>query len=153
VSRLRVVHTLSPLAYYKGPPVRRFQVVDDAAPPPRPTDVYFAETRRTVRYGKTGRALKKPHVETTPGADPGVLGFIDWTPAVPYTRACGVFIHYTSVRQDMRKQGVFKRMLEAFLAERGGKDCEVDFGQIHHNAVAIAYQRLRAEGYTVRGKL
>ncbi len=100
----------SPLDYHGHSP-QRISLVDPTTPPPEPGDHYFAVTTRTVKRGATGRDLKKPRIETTPGAGPGVVAFLDYD-----VHGDGsIFVHYVATRRDQRGRGYMTALLEELL--------------------------------------
>lgn len=143
--------TRTPLDYGTAINVQRIELVDPNAPPPEPFDAYFAETRRTTKYGKNGKLLKTPKVEITPGAGPGVVAFLDFS-EVAHGTDRGIYIHYMKTRRDMLRRGLAKDVLEA-LVQRYGKDVYYDFGRVLHDGAWRLKESLDRRGYRTYGKL
>lgn len=75
------VHTTSPGrgSHHDGKGSKRLQVVDSGAPATTPKDLSFHRAERLRTRGKGGKLLKKPRkVVTNPGADDGVVAFVDY---------------------------------------------------------------------------
>lgn len=96
----------SPLEYNRWGDIRRLSVIDTDFPEYTQEEeggigrsTYFSETSRKVYTGKTGRRLKNPRTEITPGATRGTAAFVDYTldsPEYGYLNYMKVHPHYTS---------------------------------------------------------
>lgn len=125
---MRFVLSASPLLY-DGARARRVTLIDDGAPAPGPTEVYFAE-------GAVGFVNGRKAV--VPAALPGATAFVDYS-----VRGDGsVFIHYVATRRDLRGKGYGALLLEHFLrsVEKDGVP-SVDFGKIMHDAMERLFRR------------
>lgn len=116
---------------------RRVTLVDDAVPPPAPTEVYFAEG--AVGYVNGRKA-------TVPAALPGAAAFVDYSILADGS----VYIHFVTTRRDLRGEGYGARLLEHFLrsVEKDGVP-SVDFGMIMSDAMEklfLRWRRLSDEG-------
>jgi GNAT superfamily N-acetyltransferase len=150
----------SPLVYHHGYPVFRLAFVDPSAPEPTSPQAYFTETTRTIREGANGRPLKKPRVEVTPGAGPGIVAFVDYH-LLPGTGKNGateaVYIDYVAARSDQRGLG-HARALLAELYREHRHAAWIDWGRVMHPAMEkllAHYQTLEGRGDAPRtyGKL
>lgn len=140
----------SPLDYNIGKQALRLQLLVEGVPPPSPREDYFAETTRTIRYGKNGALLKKPKIEVTPGADRDAVSFVDFS-RVNYGRDQGVFIHYMKTRSDQRNKGYSMRLLRE-LTGIFGKDAFYDFGRVMSDEAWHLKEKLDAQGFRTYGK-
>lgn len=147
----QVIRSVSPLAYRHGYPVMRLAVRDTSVP--ESTDqTYFADTTRTTRRGPTGRELKHPRQELIPGAgDPHIVAFLDWH-FIPHEPKPAVYIDYVRTREDLKRKGYARTLLDELLLEN--EDAAwIDFGEIFHDDAWRYYQKRKAEGWRVFGKL
>lgn len=115
----------SPLAYHRSGDVRRLAVVDPAAGPAPAGDHYFAEVSHKIYTGKSGRRLKHPRVEVTPGAADGTVAFLDYHECGPQ----GIYVDYMKTRQDYQRRGLARRLVDELIARY--PDIKwVDFGKL-----------------------
>jgi hypothetical protein len=132
----------SPLEYRKWYNVERLSVVDPNAGPAPKGDTYFAPTERKNWYGKTGRRLKRPKIEKTPGASENVVGFIDYN---INRQNNGIEFAYTKIRKDFR--GVYAINILSLLIDelykRYADAPYIYWGKIMHPAIWKLYQRQR----------
>ena len=146
-----IQETTSPLQYHHDAPVYRLQVVDESAPPPDPRATYFAETTRTVRKGKNGQPLKTPRVEVTPGADEGVVAFLDYHRVPGQTDA--IYIDYMSTRDDQQGKGHATALVDK-LYGMFPDAAWIDWGDIMSDAAWRIFKTYRdASGVQSYGKL
>ncbi len=144
----------SPLDYprFRGP-AQRFVLFETEAEPPRSTETYFAPTQKKKRKKNGEPMLRKglPVMELVPGAEPDVLGFVDYHEYAP-----GFFyIDYVTTRTDWRGMGVMRKLLDEFFAMHADAR-EVDFGEIHAKNLHNYFLRKRDEPEwrgRVRGKI
>lgn len=141
----RIEEGTSPLKYPHAGTTLRLTLLDTEAAEPAPNEIYFAETKRLVKYSN-GRPLKKPRTETTPGALPGAVAWLDF---VRYEG--GIYIAYVRTRGDMGRKG-YARTLINELARRNGK-ITYDFGSVHSEGIWKIKQALDTAGYNTRGKI
>lgn len=132
-----IVEQESPLDYH-GVQVRRLALVDPSAPPAPAGETYFAETQRLAKYGPTGRQLKKPRVERTPGAAPGVVAFADWSVTPDW-----LTIHYVTSRSDQRGRGHMTKLLDELIARHGHEANYINFGEVHSDSVWRYIEKLK----------
>ena len=136
----------SPLEYPRSAEVQRFALWSPelVTTPFVAGDAYFAETSRTIRRSPTtGRPLRRPRVETTPGAPPGTLAFVDWHRTAPDA----IYIDFLKVRRDLRGQGFGGELIDRFYADVVGASGTraVDWGDVTDDAAWALYQRARGE--------
>ena len=133
----------SPLEYPSSSDVRRFALFapELVSVPFESSDTYFSETRTTRRTGPTGRLLKKPRVQITPGAPPGTVAFLDWHPRGPDA----IYIDYMKVRRDLRGEGLGRRLVadfyESVVVPSGAR--YVDWGKVMSEAAWKVYEEAR----------
>jgi hypothetical protein len=132
--------TASPLTYNHGYQVKRLQIVDLDAPPT--TEMYFV-TKKVGAFGK-----KKT---TMPGADPGVVAWLDYHLYTTKTQNDSVYIDFIRVRSDMQKRGLMKQLVDKIFAMY--PDADVDFGKMMHDSVVRLYEKKRSERGRVYGKV
>jgi hypothetical protein len=144
----------SPLHYDRDPYVRRFLLVDHDldSVPFQEGDWYFAEVRKTIKYGKTGKPLKTPRIEITAGMSPGTIGFVDWHfvgfgvgPEARDAVSPTIYIDFMKVRSDMRNTGAGRRLVEGFYeAVVVPYDVTyVDWGRIVSDHAWLIYEKVR----------
>jgi ribosomal protein S18 acetylase RimI-like enzyme len=145
---------MSPLDYPRfGTPAQRFVLFETDASPPSPTEVYFAPTQQKKR-NKSGDPMYrggKPVMVTVPGADPDVLGFIDYHEWMPGH----IYIDYVATRSDWRGMGVMKTLLDEFFAANEYAKV-IDFGDIYAEQLHKYFDRKRESPEwrnRVRGKI
>lgn len=131
------VETESPLDYHGHHPTR-LALIDESIGAPKSAETYFADTQKTIRYAPSGRQLKKPKIETVPGAGPGVVGFVDFDVDPTW-----LTIHFMSVRQDQRGHGYMAKLLDELLTRHGGAQF-INFGDVHSDKVWKYVERLRS---------
>lgn len=148
VLRAEVTQGESPLKYNHGYTVERLAFVDPSAPAHPEKSTYFAETQRKITRGPTGRPLKNPKFEPIPGAEPGVVAFVDFH-VLPNTGHDGkenaIYIDYVAARDDQRGRGNAKVLLER-LYKSYAKAAWIDWGSIHHDAMEKLFLRYRDLG-------
>lgn len=141
--RLERANSKSPLVYPSSDDVQRFTLSSRhfADVPFEASDTYFAETKTTRRTGPTGRALKKPRVIATPGAEPGTIGFLDWHRTGPGA----LYIDYMKVRRDLRGEGFGRQLVadfyESIVMPSGVR--YVDWGKVMSEAAWKVYEESR----------
>lgn len=141
----------SPLKYNHGHDVVRIAVRDSSAPPST-GQRYFADTVRTIRTGAGGRELKVPRKENLPGTgDPQIVAFLDYH-YVPYAPQPIPTIDFATTREDMRRRGYTRQLLDTFLLEHADAPW-IEFGDVLHSDMWNYLQRRQAEGWKVHGKL
>lgn len=141
----------SPLEYHRSGSVRRISLIDPSAPPPPKHDIYFAETQRNIYTGKTGRRLKKPRVEITPGAGPNVVAFVDYHDYSYDGDWSSLYVDYMKVRSDYKGQGLSRRLIAELLAAYPDSK-RIHFGKMMHPAVGKIHDELKASGkYDIMG--
>lgn len=127
-----IVHGLSPLRYphQEAKEVRRATLVDPEIPPPHPSELYFAEGARGTVNGRKA---------TVPAALPHAAAFVDYSWHDKH-----VFVHFVTVRSDLRKKGYGALLVDDFLrgVEREGAT-SVDFGAILHDAMEKIFKHWR----------
>jgi hypothetical protein len=140
----------SPLEYQGGFP-QRLALIDPAAGTAPEGDLYFAVTKRLLRFSlRTGRAFKKPKLVDVPGAGDGVVGFIDFTINPSADKTVPV-IHFLKVREDARKQGVMRTLVDEFYARFGADARWVEWGDIHHEGAWKLFVERKTAGDAGRG--
>lgn len=102
----------SPLAYERSSNVQRYGILDPELVdlPFEKNDTYFAQTSRIVRRGVSGRVLKNPRTEITPGARPGSIAWVDWHPM----GNGWLYIDFMKVRQDARGGRYGSQLIDGF---------------------------------------
>lgn len=141
------VQEISPLDYtptgYPKGSVQRFAVIDPDVETPERGEPYFQSITREVRYGKTGKPLKKPRKVTTPGATPGTLAFMDYS-AYGRPGDYAVYINYMATRSDQRGKGHARRLIKLLFdnAPKSGVTF-INFGRIMSPAIWKLYQERR----------
>lgn len=135
----------TPLQYPRfGPGRRRMQLLDTDAPPPAPRETYFAETKRELRT-KTGAKYKTPRYETTPGAHPNAVSFVDYHERGPNYS----YIDYMKTRNDSRGAGHARELVSAIyeqhekLRQDTGQPATVHWGQIMDPAAGKLHQEMQ----------
>ena len=127
--------------YSTSPTVFRLALIDPDVPPPAAGMTYFAQTTRTTKYGATGRPLKKPRTTIVPGAAPGTVAFLDYTPL-----GDGFYINYITVRPDLRGRGAALRLATAFYAQivipRGA--VYVNWGKVMNEGAWAVMQKMKS---------
>jgi GNAT superfamily N-acetyltransferase len=138
----------SPLAYKHGYAVVRFGLLerDLIDVPFDRCDVYFAATERKERYGKNGRRLRVPRVETISGARPGTLAWVDWH----RPSADEVYIDFMKTRSDWRSRGAGQQLIEAFYARVVVNGILVNWGRVVHEHAWKIKQRMERAHPSVR---
>lgn len=135
----------SPLQYVKSNDVNRFGIMSPELVnvPFQRGDAYFAPIERKItRSPKTGRTLKTPIIDVTPGSRPGTIGFVDW-----HTYGSGsdegIYIDFMKVRSDWRQHGFGKAMVAAFYEnEVVGKE-SIGWGKIMSPYAWKIYQQMK----------
>ena len=141
-----IVEETSPLKYDSGLTHRRLSAVDENAPPPGKYDSYFAQQERLTRHSPSGRTLRKPRVEITPGASsPQVVGFVDFS----FVRGF-LYIAYLKVRQDYRGKGLASFLVKE-LVRRHPQATHIDFGKIMQDPIMSIYEKMKREHEQGRG--
>lgn len=123
----------SPLDYSDSTWVKpkRMAIADSEAGEHPKGDAYFAEMHRTVRRSPTtGRPLKKPRTEVTPGAAPGTVSFVDYSQPHPNQ----LYIHYMKTRSDHTGQGLARDLVHHLIGQHPHARI-VDFGKMMQPAV------------------
>lgn len=144
-----LVRGISPLVYPRWEtPADRIALVDPEVPPAPPWATYFAPTARTIRQGKTGRYLKHPRFEPIPGADPGVVAFLDYH--IIGHDPLAVYLDYMTTRADQMHQGYARKLIDAWVA-LFPPGTYLDFGKIMSDAVWRLYTEKRDAGLNVHG--
>ena len=131
---------VSPLDYH-GNSAQRLSLIDSDAPPSPEKETYFAPTTRLKKYSTTGRPLKKPKIETIPGATPGVVAFVDydiWPDG-------SVYVYYVATRRDQRQHGYMTQLLNKLLRRYRETAPYVNLGEIHSDSVLRFYQKKRQD--------
>ena len=142
----QIVWTTSPLDYGGRKP-RRLQFVDLEFGPASAGAVYFAPTERVERRSpRTGRVYKKSRRVPVPGADLGVVGFLDFDLLPTIGVGNLVHIYYMAVRPDARGFGIGSALVAA-LYDRFARADRFEWGEIHHDAAAKLFRE-----YEVKGK-
>ena len=142
----QIVWTTSPLDYGGRKP-RRLQFVDLEFGPASAGAVYFAPTERVERRSpRTGRVYKKSRRVPVPGADLGVVGFLDFDLLPTIGAGNLVHIYYMAVRPDARGFGIGSALVAA-LYDRFARADRFEWGEIHHDAAAKLFRE-----YEVKGK-
>lgn len=141
-----IVKQAVPLEYSKWPRqgMTRFAVVDPTAPEPLKGDTYFAERQKKNWYGASGRRLKTPKIEVTPGAEPGVISFADTHPLPDE----GIYIDYMKTRSDMRGRGHGRRIVQHIAEQTPGL---IHFGKVMSPSVWGMMEDLKKQGRNVQG--
>jgi len=145
----RIEQVVSPLTYLQSVPGRptvmgkdrRLQLVDLTAGPT--SEFYFGEHHKTERYGRSGKLLVKPRTIITPGADEGVIAFLDYQLYEDY--GLHVRIDYMLTREERRAEGCAKALVDYLYTMH--RDARViDWGDIHHDAALRLWQSYREAG-------
>lgn len=138
----------SPLEYPRPGIFQRFALWSPEAGPT--TERYFAPTERVHRYGKTGKLLKTPRIETFPGARPGTLAWLDWHQLAPGD----LYIDFMTVRSDWRSHGLGRQLVEQFYQQvvipRGY--AYVDWGQILSDYAERLFHHMRRQHPQIQHK-
>ena len=128
--------TTSPLTYRSGGPRERLQLVEQQVPAPARKYAYF----QPMTSG-SGRSRQE-----TPGADPGVVAFVDFV----IQKDGGIVIDYMATRDDLRRRGYARRLVEALYALQ---PAYVDWGRIVHDAAEKLWRERQRGPVRTYGKL
>lgn len=135
----KVVHTRSPGRgeHLSGKGQQRLQLVDPSAPPAEPKHAHFYRREGLRKYGRRGK-LKRP-VKTLfdPGADEGVIGYIDYTNMGDGYLKVALLV----VRDDYRGKRVADKLLDALYSKKGVKG--VHFGRVLNPTAWKVMQRAK----------
>jgi hypothetical protein len=127
---LRIVQSFSPLQYNHGARVHRLAIVVPEAGPPAPSDTYFAPTEvRSTRRGK----------QKLPGADEGVIAFIDW-----HDQGDAVVIDFMKTRRDQSNRGYATHLMREFYKLHRNRS-EIDWGKIQSDFAEKLFHRMQKE--------
>jgi len=136
----------SPLTYNRGGNIQRLSLVDTESPEFQKGDTYFAQTKKHIWRGPSGRRLKKPKEEIVPGAAPGTVAFLDYHDMGDNF----IYIDYMKTRNDMRGQGHARRLIDE-LIKIFGPTATYDFGKMLNPAIEKIHDDLKARGIKVLG--
>lgn len=142
---IRVLEEPSPLIYPRAGNVQRFALYDPdfVTIPFEVHDAYFAPTQHKVwTSAATGRRLKNPRIEHTPGSRPGTLAWIDWHLLGPDA----LYINFMKTRRDWHRQGIARGLVDEFYTHmvegRGIK--LIHWGKVVHPGAWRLYETMRA---------
>lgn len=130
----------SPLDYSSSSwvqPERLAVVNPDAGEHPK-GDFGFSELRSVERYGKSGKALKKPREKITPGAAPGTTAFVDYS-----RNQHSLDIHYMKTRKDQQGQGLATHLASSLVRQH--PDVSVNWGKVMNEGMDRVRQRVEAQ--------
>ncbi len=136
---MRFVQGFSPLQYNHGARVHRLALVLPEAGPPAPSDTYFAPTEAKTTRGK----------QKLPGADEGVIAFIDWHEAPPGWELDTVIIDFMKTRRDQSNRGYATKLMREFYRLHRKRD-EIDWGKIQSDYAEKLFYRIQKEEKTPR---
>lgn len=145
----------SPLEYPAGGKVRRISLIDTSFPEYadiRPisgtmTDpetgeerdrhvksTYFDTTEKKVTRGVTGKKLKNPRIEVTPGATRGTAAFLDYT---DYGNDL-IDIHYMKTHPHYADQGLARQALEVLYQQN--PNARINWGKLMQKQTEHLYE-------------
>jgi hypothetical protein len=140
---MRFVQGFSPLQYNHGARVHRLALVLPEAGPPAPSDTYFAPTEVKTKRGK----------QKVPGADEGVIAFIDWHEVNYYGGEAIPTIDYMKTRRDQSNRGYATKLVREFYKMHRDR-AEIDWGSIMSDPAEKMFRRFQKEAKPLtRGKL
>jgi hypothetical protein len=132
---------MSPLTYHHSYPVHRMMLRDTSAPPAT-NEAHFVD--------KMMKEMGKKRGKMVPGTgDPYVVAFLDWH-YVPHTPK--PFVHIDFAESRIRRKGYMRQLLDDLLLSHEDAPW-IEFGAILHDDMWSYFQKRKAEGWRVYGKL
>jgi hypothetical protein len=148
--QFQIEHTTSPLAYPEAlGPVQRVVIRHpEATTGVEKPENYMDDTQTIINRSKTGKQLKNPKVEKTPGAGSNSAGFVDYE-----KHGDAIHIHYMRTRNHLQGSGIAQKALETMISSN--KPSSINFGKMMEPEVGHIKQKIEKNhpDIDVRGKV